>query len=126
MALMTDFNAVFMALKRIYTPYASAAVVTHDGPGKYLLGTHEVRPKDGYRTAFGGVDITTNYVSAHLMPVYVHPELLAGISSELRKRMQGKSCFNFRNVQPDLFDEYSKLVAMGFERFKQDGRFNAA
>ena len=79
-----------------------------------------------YRTAFGGIDITSNYVSAHLMPVYVHPELLADISSELKKRMQGKSCFNFRTVQPDLFDEYAKLVATGFERFKRDGRFNAA
>ena len=123
---MTDFDAVFAALKRIYTPYAGAAVVTHDAPRKYLLGTQEVRAKDGYRTAFGGVDITSNYVSAHLMPVYVHPELLADNSPELEKRMQGKSCFNFRTVQPDLFDEYSKLVAIGFERFKQDGRFNAA
>jgi hypothetical protein len=122
---MKPFDDVFTALKKIYVPFAGAAVVLHDGPGKYLLGTQEVRAKDGYRTAFGGVDITAKYVSAHLMPVYAHPELLADISPGLKKRMQGKSCFNFRKVQPELFDEYSKLVAIGFERFKQDGRFKA-
>jgi hypothetical protein len=122
---MKPFGEVFAALKKIYVPFADTAVVLHDGPGNYLLGTQEVRAKDGYRTAFGGVDITQNYVSAHLMPIYVHPELLANVSPDLKKRMQGKSCFNFRTVQPDLFEEYAELVAIGFERFKQDGRFDA-
>ena len=32
------------------------------------------------------------------MPVYGLPELLADISPELRRRMQGKACFNFTRV----------------------------
>lgn len=55
----------------------------------------------------------------------MHPELLADFAGP-QKAQQGKSCFNFRSVQPDLFDEYSKLVAIRFERFKGEGRFNAA
>ena len=56
------------------------------------------------------VKIHNGYVSFYLMPVYVHPELLEGISDELRKRMQGKSCFNFTTVDEVLFEELADLT----------------
>jgi len=59
---------------------------------------------------FGGVQTMKNYVSYHLMPVYTHAALAARISPDLRKRMQGKSCFNFRAVDPVLFDELEALT----------------
>ena len=46
-------------------------------------------------TWFAGTRLGKRYVSYYLMPVYVEPSLLDGISPELRRRMQGKSCFNF-------------------------------
>ena len=52
------------------------------------------------------------------MPVYVFPDLLKDISPELRKHMQGKSCFNFKKVEPDLFEELSELTRKGIERFR--------
>ena len=51
------------------------------------------------------------------MPVYMFPDLLKDISPELRKHMQGKSCFNFKKVEPDLFEELSELTRKGVERF---------
>ncbi|MBA3573260.1 MAG: hypothetical protein H0W34_15095 [Pyrinomonadaceae bacterium] len=54
------------------------------------------------------------------MPVYAFPELLEGISPELKKRMQGKSCFNFTAVEPKLFKELAKLTKAGFARFKAE------
>lgn len=119
---MTDADQIFAALKQIYAPYAGDAVTVVDAPGTYHLATHEVRKKDGYRTGFGGVEINKSYVSAHLIPVYVHPDLLSAISPALKKRMQGKSCFNFKKLDPSLFGEFAQLVAAGYERFKQDGR----
>ncbi len=120
--MANDLARVFDRLRPIYAAYEMACVVLHDNPGKYYLGTHEVRAKDGYRTWFGGVEIMKAYVSAHLIPVYVHPELLDGISDRLRKRMQGKSCFNFKTVETDLVAEFAKLADAGFHRFKLDGR----
>jgi hypothetical protein len=117
-----DLKTVFRELKAIYRAYESACVILHDLPGKYYLGTYEVRAKDGYRTWFGGAEIKKNYVSAHLIPVYAHPDLLDGISDELKKRMQGKSCFNFKVVDPKLFAELKQLADAGFRRFKADGR----
>ena len=47
------------------------------------------------------------------MPVYVDPGLLDDVSPELRKRMQGKSCFNFTSVDEPLFAELGDLDGCG-------------
>jgi len=48
------------------------------------------------------------------------PDLLKNISPELKKHMQGKSCFNFKRVEKSLFDELSQLTRQGFERFMKE------
>ena len=108
-------------LRPLYARYESQCVVTRDEPDNYYLSTHQVREKDGYRTGFGGVEIKKSYVSAHLMPVYVHPDLLDGIGETLRKRMQGKSCFNFRKRDDEVFEDLSALIARSVARFEEDG-----
>jgi hypothetical protein len=70
---------------------------------------------------FGKVEIGKRYVGFHLMPVYMHPDLLDGVSPELRKRMQGKSCFNFTRTDPALLAELSDLTARSVARMKADG-----
>ena len=83
----------------------------------------ETPPSTAYPSGlfFGAVKIGKRYVSFHLMPVYVHSDLLQGISPELRKRMQGKSCFNFTRQDDALFAELETLTAAGFARFQDDG-----
>ncbi len=116
----SDFQAVFTQLKALLEPYAPRLEVKADTPDNYVLYTHHKRP-DGYQFAFGSVQLRKNYVSYHLIPVYNHPELLEGISPALRKRMQGKSCFNFKAVDPALLEELSELTRRGFERFRATG-----
>ena len=65
--------------------------------------------------------IGKRYVSFHLMPVYVHPELLDDMSPELRARMRGKSCVNFARLDKALVAELQEQTAAGFARFRQDG-----
>jgi hypothetical protein len=67
---------------------------------------------------FGSAQIKKNYVSFYLMPVYMFPDLLKGISPELRKHMQGKSCFNFKKVEPELFKELAELTQQRIEKFR--------
>lgn len=120
MANNTDFPTVFEQLKAILEPYAPHTVVTADGEAGYSLDA----PKPGPNKKpmfFGAAVIKKNYVSFHLMPVYVHPELLEGISDSLRKRMQGKSCFNFKAVDDDTLAELGQLTERGFEAFRKDG-----
>jgi predicted nucleotide-binding protein (sugar kinase/HSP70/actin superfamily) len=47
------------------------------------------------------------------------PELLKGMSPELKKHMQGKSCFNFKKVEPDLFKELKELTRLSIERTRK-------
>jgi hypothetical protein len=44
------------------------------------------------------------------------------MSPELKKRMQGKSCFNFKEVDKKLLSELSKLTKAGATKFT-DGKF---
>jgi len=78
--------------------------------------------RQGQRFQFGGVKISKAYVSFHLMPIYMNPKLQATISPELKKRMQGKSCFNFTSVDPGHITELKKLTKAGFEEFKTWGQ----
>lgn len=119
-----EFETLFTRIRRMFKKHEPHCVMRFDEPDRYYLDTHEVREKDGYRTMFGGVEIKKNYVSAHLMPVYVHPELLEDVSEPLRKRMQGKSCFNFKKVDEGQLDDLKKLIDTGAERFSADGRLS--
>jgi hypothetical protein len=109
MAAERDLQPVFTSPKAFMQPLEEALVLKTDQPGRYYLDSHR-RRADGYVFAFGGVEIKKNYVSYHLAPVYEHPALLEGISERLLKRMQGKSCFNFTTLEPDLLIELRELT----------------
>ena len=63
-----------------------------------------------------GTRLGKRYVSYYLMGVYASPELVSGISPELRRRMQGKSCFNFSTVDETLLRELAALTARAVPR----------
>lgn len=115
-----DFDATFARLNAIMKPFEDRLVRHTDEPGSYHLYTHRVR-EDGYRYAFGAVVIKKNHVSDHLLPVSGLPELLEGLSSELKKRMQGKSCWNFKTVTDAQLEELSAVTRRGFEAFPAQG-----
>jgi hypothetical protein len=64
---------------------------------------------------------TKSYVAFHLFPVYMFPNLLQGISPELKKRMQGKTCWNFKKAEEALFAELGGIVKASFQRFAKFG-----
>jgi hypothetical protein len=114
-----DFAAVFTGLKAILAPYAGKCSVQHDTSDSYYLNTRYIM-KNKQPLFFAGVRKGKAYVSFHLMPVYASPELLMKMSPELKKRMQGKSCFNFKSVDESLFKELAKLTRLGFTRFNHE------
>ena len=113
-------NEVFAELRAILEPYSNRLVVTADSAIGYSLDTRHILPNK-QPLFFGSVKVQKNYVSFYLMPVYACPELLEGISEALRKRMQGKSCFNFKHIDPELFRELAALTRAGFERYHTIG-----
>src|SRR5712691_737415 len=116
-----DFVTVFAKLKAIFKPYAKKMDIAQDSRTYYLLNTRHIM-KNKQPLCFGGARLGKNYVSFYLMSVYACPQLLKGMSPELKKRMQGKSCFNFKEVDEKLFKELGKLAKAGAARFN-DARF---
>jgi hypothetical protein len=114
-----DFATVFARLKMIFEPYAAKMDVAHDTKSYYLLNTRHIM-KNKQPLCFGGVRLGKAYVSFYLMSVYACPALLKGISPELKKRRQGKSCFNFKEVDEKLFKELAKLTKEGAARFSSE------
>ncbi|MDQ2856548.1 MAG: hypothetical protein M3R68_09485 [Acidobacteriota bacterium] len=112
-----DFAATFERLKAILAPYAAKMIVVHDSASIYYLDTTYVM-KNKQRMFFGAVRTGKAYVSFHLMPVYCCPDLLKTMSPELKKHMQGKSCFNFKTIDEKLFKELTKLTRAGCARFR--------
>ncbi len=111
---------IFEELKRILYRWAPALDVADNAPGRYYLNTRHVM-KNKKPLFFGSAEIRKTYVSFHLMPVYVNPGLLDGMSPALRKRMQGKSCFNFKQPDASLIAELRELTRAGYEDYVEQG-----
>jgi hypothetical protein len=120
-----DFGVVFARLKAILDPYAHRMHVSSDQPG--LFGVDMAPEAERNPTTwFAGVRQGKRYVSYYLMPVYVEPSLLDDVSPELKRRMQGKSCFNFTAVDERLLRELEALTREGYERTAGDPAWGAA
>lgn len=117
--MAADFNAIFTRLREILTGYEPHMLVVQDEPGSYYLNTPLMAPNKT-PLFFGAVGIKKNYVSYYLMPVYMNPALLDGISDGLKKRMQGKSCFNFKRADESLFDKLAALTRASFEWLERE------
>lgn len=110
-------NDVFEDLKAIMLPITESLDPTHDELGHYSVDTfHAI--ENGKRLWFGGLHPKKNYVSYHLMPVYVNPELLTEMSAALKKRMQGKSCLNFKAIDQALFEELATLTKSSLQEYE--------
>ena len=117
---MTDLSAVFSELRSIMAPYAESLEVKTDSESDLYLDTKHIQ-KNKKPLFFGAVQVKKSFVSFHLMPVYLKPELLSGLSPALKARMQGKSCFNFTEVDKPLFKELATVAKAGFASYKEQG-----
>jgi hypothetical protein len=112
---MSDFSGIFATLKPVMPEQEGRFAVQTDTSSEYSLVTKRPSPfpqHKGQPMWFGAVKLGEAYVSFHLMPLYMSPTLEKGLSSALKKRMQGKTCFNFKAV-PDreLLADLKKLTA---------------
>lgn len=109
-----DFQAIFAALKPVLGKCAGRLAVKTETPAEYTLvtcGASPFKQHKGQPMWFGSVKLGKAYVSYHLMPLYMHPGLQKAVSPELKKRMQGKSCFNFKTEpEPGMLADLARLT----------------
>jgi hypothetical protein len=118
--LASTFATIHKQLRAIMRKYQRGGLKAKpDKPGNYCLVGPPVEMTRGRDMWFGAVKTGKAYVSYHLIAVYAFPELLQGMSPELKRRMQGKSCFNFKSADPKLFRELDQLTDRSYRRLKQ-------
>ncbi len=117
---MKNAETIFRELREILEPYAARLDRKRDDESELYVDTKHVQ-KNKAPLFFGAVQIKKSYVSFHLMPVYLNPELLEHLSGNLKKRMQGKSCFNFKELDKPLFIELAALVEAGYAKYEEQG-----
>ncbi|HET9839807.1 MAG TPA: hypothetical protein VFR84_16390 [Candidatus Angelobacter sp.] len=115
-----DLAPVFSALCRMLDSFVGEDVTAQAGPpGDYHLEIPSIlhRKKPIY---FAGLRTGKNYVSFHLLSLYYNPDLMKSMSPALKKRMQGKACFNFTQIDPGCFAELKRLAEAGLKKFKSE------
>ncbi len=117
---MTDLDTTYQELKKIMAPYAAKLDTKISSDIETYVDTRHIQ-KNKKPLFFGAVKINKSNVSYHLMPVYIHPPLLTAVSAELKKRMQGKSCFNFTAIDKPLLTELATLTRAGFAYYRDQG-----
>ena len=122
MSTSTDsFDEVFAALKQVFHRHLDRLSVQTDSATEYTLVGRKPSPfpqHKGHPMYFGMVRMGKAYVSFHLLPLYMNESLSGTISPALKKRMQGKACFNFKTVpDADLIAELERLTHAGFKSF---------
>ena len=118
MTTENGFAETFLTLKRVFQQHGKSLKVLVDKPGDFQVASPTMVDRIGRPLFVGAVQIKKNYVSFHLMPVYAVPDLLKTMSPGLRKRMQGKSCFNFTTIDADQVRELESLTKLGIARYR--------
>lgn len=114
------FEDIFNRLKELFEPAKRDAVALEDSQTSYMLNTPYTK-KYGKEIYLGGVRIQKNYVSFYLMPVYIYPDLLIGVSSQLLKHMQGKSCLISKLSTRHFFLSFPHWLRMVLSNFARTG-----
>lgn len=105
-----DFAEVYARLRKIMLEAGPDMTINRDEPSVLELRTPNIDPNTKQPGWYGTVTIKKGYVAFHLMPLYTAPDLASAISPALAKRKQGKTCFNFKKIDEDLFEELSALA----------------
>ena len=112
-------NEVFVALRAILAEHVPPLRVLVDTPTDFQIvsATHIYKKRPLW---IAGVRQGKNYTSFHFLPIYAFPQLADGLSPALKKRKQGKGCFNFKAVDEALFGELKKLADKAIPKFDSD------
>jgi len=127
---MENLNNIFNELKQILVNNSSdffksdqyiSSQTKLKKPGYHIYGTKEVSlfGKKPQKTYIAGVIQQKNYVSFYFSPIYSHPDEFKNLSPNLKKTLKGKSCFNIKNITPQIQKELEALLKRGIDKYKE-------
>ena len=111
-----DLTALQTRLEAVLDPYRDRLEAFDLYGAPYLR-----RPGARAHDWFAGVSAGKGVMRFFLLPMHSHPDLLDGISTELRKRKTGASLFAFKTLDDERLAELEGLVARAFDRYMSEG-----
>jgi hypothetical protein len=116
--MTADLSTTFDALRALLKKNCGTAIVTVDKRGDFQVASKTMVDRIGRPLFYASVQVRKNYVTYHLLPIYMNPTLKDSLSPALKKRMQGKGCFNFTKVDATEFEELGAVTKKGIAGFK--------
>lgn len=124
-----EFESIFVTLRAILQQHGGTLSIADNTSDRYCLegrvGPATLKAWDGKvkrpMIPVAWVEIGKASVSYHLMGVCENAKLRDGMSKELKARMQGKTCFNFKSNNKMLFAELEQLTVQGIAAFRKAG-----
>jgi len=127
--MSANLPPIFRKLRELLSAHAESFAITDDSETRYGLeapvGPATVRSWGGKvklkTIPVAWVSVGKAYVSYHLMGLPGNAKLLASMSKELRSRMQGQSCFNFKEADDALLKEIAHLTSESLRAMRKAG-----
>lgn len=99
-------------LRALLVPYEDV-LEAHELYGIEVLHRHGARTHDW----FAGVRPGKGTAKLMLLPIKTHPEVIAGISPQLRKRVSGDALFTLKPGDESLLPELEQVVQRSFDAY---------
>lgn len=107
-----DLDALERRLAAVLDPYRDRLEAFELYGAPYLR-----RPGARAHDWFAGVSRGNGVMRFFLLPMHNHPDLLDGVSPELRKRKTGASLFSFKTIDDAQLADLRALTGRAFERY---------
>jgi len=117
--MTANLHDVFVSLRAILQPYGSRRdFLQSDSGERFTLSSAKKTDRIGRPLFIAAVEANARYVSYHLIPIYMNPALQSAVPPGLKKRMHGKSCFNFTSIDGQQLQELAALTEQAIASFK--------
>ena len=111
----TDLKAVELRLRAILDRYRGHLVEST------IYSMPVLRRKGAKKHDwFAGVQPVDGAVKFNFLPMHEKPDVLDGISADLRRHKTGASVFRFTEIDENLAGELETVVAKGFLEYMKD------
>lgn len=96
------------------------SVKTNTETGYHLYSVKKIKisHREYNRLYFAGLTVNTNDVSFYFFPLYINKSKFR-LSTQLKNKLKGKTCFHFRKIDDELLNEVTELVIKGYSEYKK-------
>ena len=113
---------IFKEIKELLKEYEGRLEVRSDTNEVYhLYGTKEVQVGKKLHEGmyFASVMIKKGFVGFYFFPIYTHPAEFENLDEPLMNCMKGKSCFNIKKNDTDIYKGIKKALKKGYSFYKK-------